>query len=612
MAALAVLHTWPLARDYSGHLAGGLADPYITSWQFWWMKQALVTQPQNPWFTPLLHHPLGADLYWHTLMPGKTILGVVIPLFSPEELYNLSILASFALTGWTTWLLFRWLLEKAGQPAARAAAAAFAGAVAFDFCRYHLAHAHAHLNLVALEGLPLYLLFFLRWLDDGRRRWLLLLALAALYTASCDFYYLAYEAIFSAAWLIADRWRRGPLLSLASLGDPALSRGAWAALAALLACSPLLLMLARHANPEPFCYFHKDADYFTDLAGFFFPDRLSYWYQHGWLSPAARAVVARLPGNLEEGGYWLGWATPACALWALLKGIPDGRRWLGIAAVLALCSFGVNLSVAGEIELSPSIPLGLITVALVGLRWSGFRVRRDVIAALAIATLYFTLVPAQANDLPFTVRVPMPYLLMKELPFLSRGGMPNRLALFLELAIGVFFAFAAARLAERLAGRGRAVALSAAVAMAAIPSFEFRDGTMLMAPLEPVPALFEEIRRAPPEWAVFVDANELSEFDQIRHGHPISYAYLSRVPRPNVDLIESRLYRILMRGTGLEEPFRPGELEEMRKFLQDHKFKWYVAHALEPRRRAFVQGELGGELVQDDGRHVAYVFNWVR
>src|SRR5262245_59086124 len=235
MSGLTALHLWPLPKRIGDGVPGGLEDTWMNVWHLWWMRQALFERPQNPFFAPILHWPRGAELYWHSLAPAKTAWGALLLGFMrPETAYGALLAATFVVTGYTTWLLLRYLLVRGGFAEPIAAAAAFAGACAFNFSRYHLAHAHAHLNLVSLEGIPVYLLFFLRWLETGRRRDLAFLGLAALYTALCDYYYLLYLALFSAAWLLADRWRRGALLSPAALADPALRRGAAAALAALV------------------------------------------------------------------------------------------------------------------------------------------------------------------------------------------------------------------------------------------------------------------------------------------------------------------------------------------------------------------------------------------
>lgn len=225
-----------------------------------------------------------------------------------ETAYNVVLFGSFVLTGYTSWLLLRYLLERAGHGPWLSAAAALAGACVFNFSRYHLDHAIAHLNLSALEGLPLYLLCFFRWLDEGKRKWLVGLALCALYVLLCDYYYLVYIALFSLLWVVAERWKRGPLFSADTWRDPVVRRAVVAGVAAGLACVPPMVPLLLHAFPAPLQIHHGDSDYFTDLYAFFIPDTRSAWMTE--VPEKARAfaqdlVRAKMSGNVEESGTFL-------------------------------------------------------------------------------------------------------------------------------------------------------------------------------------------------------------------------------------------------------------------------------------------------------------------
>ena len=384
-SGLTVFQTWPVARDWRTHLVGGTNDTLMNAWHMWWMRQALWVHPHNPFQTPFLHHPLGAQLYWHTLAPIKTAWGAVLLGFlTADQAYNWVFLATFVATGYTSWLLFRYLLGRGGFGPLLAALGAFAGACAFDFSRYHLCQAFAHLNLSSVEGIPFYLLCFFRYLDDGGRKHLWGAALAALYVALCDYYYLAYVATFSALWVVGACWSKGGVFRLATLRDPTVRRALWVGAAAALCCSPLLAALGAHAFPAPVNTMHGDSDYYVDAMGLLGPDRFSAYA--GTLA-SWKTTVEKLPGNTEENGFFLGYLTVALALFGLVRGIPDGRRWAMLGLFYLVLSFGIHLSVDGKTDLPPQYLVGmfaLLALATAPLRTAG--PRRDVAIFLTLAT----------------------------------------------------------------------------------------------------------------------------------------------------------------------------------------------------------------------------------
>lgn len=610
---LSAFHTWPLVSQLKGHVLVGKEDVYMNMWHLWWMRQAVWVQPQNPFYAPLLHWPLGAELYWHTLAPAKTLWGVVLlPWMPVEAAYNVVMFGAFVLTGYTSWLLLRYLLERAGHGPWLSAAAALAGACVFNFSRYHLAHATAHLNLSALEGLPLYLYCFFRWLDEGKRRWLAGLAVTALYVLLCDYYYLVYIALFSLLWVVAERWKRGPLLALDTWKDPLVRRAAVAGLCAGLACVPPLVPLLMHAFPAPLQIHHGDSDYFTDLYAFFIPDTRSAWM----LSLPARArefseelVRTKMSTNTEESGTFLGWVTPLLAVFALWRGVPDGRRWLGLGLGFAVLSMGTVLNIGLEDRLSPVVLLfGIgVGVALVP-AWRERVWRRDVVLFLALAVWLSWSEPLTAFGQPLKVQIPMPYVVFKHVvPLFSRGGMPVRFVLLTYLALAVLVAFAAAHAGAWASRRDARLGVAAALAVALVPNVEYRGLAMLMPQVPRLPAVFEEIRQAPMPVAVLTD-NIQGQWEQIFHGKPVSFARLSRLPVRESGLVDSRLFRA---AEGMRSAFGtvpPEEREEMRRFLKKHHFKWYVTHYFHPVRHQFIEDELGGELVYRDGYVTVYRF----
>ncbi|MBS2032963.1 MAG: hypothetical protein JST54_34140 [Deltaproteobacteria bacterium] len=611
-SGLTVFQTWPVARDWRTHLVGGTNDTLMNAWHMWWMRQALWVHPHNPFQTPLLHHPLGAQLYWHTLAPIKTAWGAVLLGFlTADQAYNWVFLATFVAAGYTSWLLLRYLLGRGGFGPLLAALGAFAGACAFDFSRYHLCQAFAHLNLSSVEGIPFYLLCFFRYLDDGGRKHLWGAALAALYVALCDYYYLAYVATFSALWVVGACWSKGGVFRLATLRDPTVRRALWVGAAAALCCSPLLAALGAHAFPAPVNTMHGDSDYYVDAMGLLGPDRFSAFA--GTLA-SWKTTVEKLPGNTEENGFFLGYLTVALALFGLVRGIPDGRRWAMLGLFYLVLSFGIHLSVDGKTDLPPQYLVGmfaLLALVTAPLRTAG--PRRDMAIFLTLATIFVAKVPITVNGSVWMTHVPMPYALFKSVvPFFSRGGMPNRFELLTVLAMSVMVAFGAAHLGRLASKLSLPVGAAVALGLAVVPNIEFLSAPFPMMKVGDTLPIFDIFRNEPEGVAIFTDAAVTSEYEQTRYGKPISHAHLSRVPVAEMDLINGRLWKVLGNNEDLTRPVRPLEQAAMRAYLADHHFKYYLCHYVSADRDKFVTGVLGGEPFYKDQYVEAFKFPYVK
>ncbi len=600
MTGLTVAYMWPMVSHLSGFLPNWYFDNWMDTWTVWWMRQALWLHPHNPWVSPIVEYPLGGEMYWHNVEFAKTAWGVVlIPLMTPVAAHNLLILSTFPLAGYSAWLFVRYMLEREGVTRPIASAAAFGGACAYTFSRYHLCHAEAHLNLTAVEGIPFYLFFFVRYMDHARKRDLVGLLFGIVYTAFCDSYYLVYSAVLSALWVLAEARRHGPIFRAATLSLPFLRRAAIIALTVTLVLSPWLGVLIVHAFPPPVSPFHGDADYVADLAGYFMPDRLSGWlplFPNSW-----RDLTIRTDGDNEENGYFLGYITPVLCFIASRPGFMRfGLRWYAFALFFISLTFGFEMRVGATMDAPLWAPLGVAAFVIAsfpgGLRpgW-----RRDVWITLALCAVGCFVIPVTANGAPFRARIPMPYAIFKTVvPLFARGGMPDRFILCADVCVAVLFGGFAAGVASPLLPRFRWLTPLIALVLAAIPCLEFRPRPMNMGPIPVNPPVFEEIKNAPPEVAVFTDGSVMSQFEQMYYNHPISYVRLARIPA-SLEAFErpKRVYQVMHHERTLDEPVKPGEKEEMRAFLKEWHFRYYVTHFWDQARDQFVVEQLGGRLL---------------
>ncbi|MGO8993321.1 MAG: hypothetical protein ACLQVI_08320, partial [Polyangiaceae bacterium] len=174
-----------------------------------------------------------------------------------------------------------------------------------------------------------------------------------------------------------------------------------------------------------------------------------------------------------------------------------------------------------------------------------------------------------------------------------------------SLALAVLFAAFAAWAASK--PRDTRVAVVLAVAFAAIPCLEYRGQPMTMGAVPPRMAVFDKIQREPPETAVFTEANIESQFEQTYHGHPVTAVRLARVPVDVQSFVSShRLYLALGSGQTLAAPVSADERAEMRAFLHEHHFRYYLAHTFDAARDHFLTTELGAHLISREEPRAGY------
>ncbi|NJP05871.1 MAG: hypothetical protein HC837_09725 [Chloroflexaceae bacterium] len=138
----------PLLWQFTTHILGSPGDSFKYVWRMFWFEHALVDLQVSPAFAPHLFYPSGFELARSELTPANTILGLPITwLAGPIVSYNVVMLASFVLTGCTTYLLAHRL--GASRPAA------WVGGILFAFCLRRYFHASGHLPLMGTQWLAL-------------------------------------------------------------------------------------------------------------------------------------------------------------------------------------------------------------------------------------------------------------------------------------------------------------------------------------------------------------------------------------------------------------------------------------------------------------------------
>ena len=203
-ASLASVFTYPLI--FNMDRVNGAGDPAVMVWSMAWISHALFTEPATLYGANFFYPTPDALAYTDLLLPSALLTSPLYYLTNnPLLSFNVVLLLTYVLSGYTTFLLARRLL---GGRTYAIPAALFAGAV-YTLSPYRYGHI-TQLNSMTTYFLPLILLFMHRYLEDGRRPTdLFLVGLFFCLNALSGLYYGVFAilmmAAFYAIWLLLNR-----------------------------------------------------------------------------------------------------------------------------------------------------------------------------------------------------------------------------------------------------------------------------------------------------------------------------------------------------------------------------------------------------------------------
>ena len=226
-AGLAVLHTWPLARDVAGQSRLDNADTALNTWIIAWVAHQLPRDPLTVFDAPIFHPERRTLAYSeHLLAQGAMAWPLRAAGLSPTATFNLLVMAGFALSAWAMWrLVAAWTGDEV--------AGAVAGC-AFAF-NAHLLTRFAHLQALHAEFVPVVLLAVDRLATTARRRDAALLAIGLALVGLTSVYLLVFTAAAAGVGLAArfpewrPRWRAtlAPAATSVTLGALCLAPVLW-------------------------------------------------------------------------------------------------------------------------------------------------------------------------------------------------------------------------------------------------------------------------------------------------------------------------------------------------------------------------------------------------
>ncbi|MHA1844326.1 MAG: hypothetical protein ACTSWE_08705, partial [Promethearchaeota archaeon] len=193
---LSVIFTYPLILKLSTHIPGkGEIDPYIFFWNTWNFKTALLKHPHNPLIAPYLMYPFQPSLVFHTY---TIVRDIVVSFFSylipPVLAFNLLTLLMFTFSGYGAYLLtLRFVKNKY---------VALVSGIIFSFCPFKLARLGGHYNFIDSAFIPFYVYFTYDLFNKINIKKAILAGLCLALIGYCSYYYLVYSFIWTGLFFI--------------------------------------------------------------------------------------------------------------------------------------------------------------------------------------------------------------------------------------------------------------------------------------------------------------------------------------------------------------------------------------------------------------------------
>ena len=355
----------------------------------------------------------------------------------------------------------------------------------FTFSNFHFAHAQGHLQLVSLEWIPLFVLLWYSLLEKPRM-WTGLGASAALFlVVLCDYYYFFFCVLTGGLIVFWRICLHGTAFLRKEHGLPlaAFAAGCLVSSAPLVGSLLWLVYRDRLEGAHQANLFSLDLLAPLIYGGHW---RFSRWTEGYW---------SKLPGNIHESSVHIGLSVLLLAMYACWerKSLARPRGvglWMMIGGFFTVFSLGPALHVWGG-EVVHGLPYAWLERIFPPLRLSGVPVRMIVMTQLAAAVLC-------AWGLDHILRIK------------QRGR--------LVVAIGI-----------------------------GLLVFEYLPAPLPATRLE-TPSYIEFLRGLPTRGGIadlYAGPNSPHTLLwQTRHGKPIAFGYVSRVPR-SVALKDGELWRLL-------------------------------------------------------------------
>ncbi|MBN2120913.1 MAG: glycosyltransferase family 39 protein [Candidatus Omnitrophica bacterium] len=281
-----------------------MTDEYSEIWITWRFKKAIQDR-ESFFFMNDSFYPIGIDftIADHTLALSLMVSPILFMTQNPTLAYNLIILLSFILSGYSVYLLANYLTKNK--------IASFAAGIIFSFSSAKIGHTlAAHPAIISLQWMVLCILFFLKLLDEQKPSNYIFAALFFTLNTLTSYYLAVFLTMFLAIYLllnlkkIIDKKIVFALLKLSIL--------------VLIFHLPLFIRLLQAINTG---YFPSDAQvgryayyYGADLIGFVIPP-----FFHPVLKNTVSWFYDSLQGNAWEHTTYIGFSVLFISIYSFCK-----------------------------------------------------------------------------------------------------------------------------------------------------------------------------------------------------------------------------------------------------------------------------------------------------
>lgn len=493
LALFCALNPQLLAYFSTAFYFGGL-DGYQNIWNLWWVDRAVRELHLLPWHTTYLHYPLGTTLLGHTLNPFNGLLAIaLLPVMTLVQTYNSIVIFSFVAGGVTAFWLCRHATGSHGG--------SLLGGGIFTFSSFHFMHADGHLQLTALEWLPLFVLCWIRFSEQ--RTWPRAVAAAVVLwlVVLCDLYYFAYCVIAGGLFVVWRAWHERDAWSLFRPSPGPVVIGF---LLPTFATSGVLLgSLVYRQAIDPFFGTHSPRELSMDLLSPF------VWGYYWRFRETVRPLWAALSPYVTEASVHLGWSVIALAIygWRQRSRVPIAHAafWVVMMVFFGVMALGPNLKIGGH-ELAIGAGVSLMGHDHVNL----------LVLPYAVLWLIF--------------------------PPWRLAGVPLRMMVMVQLAAAVLAAGGWHALGT---SRHRRSALMAVILT--LIAIEYLPFPLQVTP-PVVPSYVDALARLPDGAVIDLASNgPQALYYQTVHHKPIAFGYISRTPA-SVDRADMALASLIREG----------------------------------------------------------------
>jgi len=323
-----------IGADYNG-------DPEINFNVFWWYNYNIKNPPEPFDLFWLFYHdrqyyPIGASIGGSASF--NMFLSILIMPFTENYIhtYNIIMYFSFIFTGYGMFLLAKHLTKNYY--------ASIVAGIIFTFGIYHMWHAEVHLSLMALQFIPLSVLFFIKTVESKKIKDPIIGGIFLCLALISSIYLAFFTILFFIPLIIYYIVTKRNLQTIIRIGILLLIA---VSLAAPYYYGQYIVNEGNESTGQAMRSFNV---YSTDLANF--------------VLPAPTHIITKIPdypfqtslGRSSEGWNFLGFTAIFLAVIALLRiDKKDKLVWIISGGFLALISLGPFLKVYG-IETGINLP----------------------------------------------------------------------------------------------------------------------------------------------------------------------------------------------------------------------------------------------------------------